>query len=157
MSHIVTIQVEVRGLETTRSACRRLELKEATHGKASVFGTEIEGVLVELPNWVYPVVCNPDTGEVRYDNFGGKWGDVKHLHHLYLLIFNTTLYGGNMTKQEFYENLATRPVRNLKRLSESVLNCMSRRATRIVRSESDCGICGNGVKSGVTGILPISP
>jgi len=80
MSHIVTIQVEVRDLDAIRSACRRLELKEPVFGKTSVFGTEIEGVLVELPDWVYPVVCNPDTGELKYDNYGGKWGDEKLLH-----------------------------------------------------------------------------
>ena len=80
MSHIVTIQVEVKDLNAIRSACRRLELKEPVFGKASVFGTDVEGVIVELPDWVYPVVCSPDTGEVRYDNYGGKWGDEKHLH-----------------------------------------------------------------------------
>ena len=57
MSHIVTIQVEVRDLEAVKSAACRLDLKEPVHGKAVVFETEIEGVLVELPDWIYPVVC----------------------------------------------------------------------------------------------------
>ena len=79
MSHIVTIQVEVRDLDAIRSACRRLNLKEPVHGKATLFETEVEGVLVELPDWVFPVVCILDSGEVKYDNFQGAWGDEKHL------------------------------------------------------------------------------
>jgi len=79
MSHIVTIQVEVRDLEALKSAARRLNLKEPVHGKAVVFETEIEGVLVELPDWIYPVVCILDSGELKYDNFNEQWGDQKHL------------------------------------------------------------------------------
>jgi len=79
MSHIVTIQVEVRDLEAVKSACRRLNLKEPVHGKAVVFETEIEGILVELPDWIYPVVCILDSGELKYDNFNEQWGDQKHL------------------------------------------------------------------------------
>ncbi len=79
MSHIVTIQVEVRDLDAIRSACRRLNLKEPVHGKASLFETEVEGILVALPDWLFPVVCVLDTGEIKYDNFGGAWGEQKHL------------------------------------------------------------------------------
>ena len=80
MSHIVTIQVEVRDFDAIQSACRRLNLKEPVHGKAEIFQTEIEGVLVELPDWIYPVVCVLETGEVKYDTYNGNWGDEKHLH-----------------------------------------------------------------------------
>ena len=79
MSHIVTIQVEVRDLDAVTSACRRLNLKEPVHGKAVVFETEIEGILVELPDWIYPVVCNLDTGELKYDHYEERWGDQKYL------------------------------------------------------------------------------
>jgi len=33
-----------------------------------------------LPDWRYPVVCNAATGEVRYDNYGGRWGDQARLN-----------------------------------------------------------------------------
>ncbi|MCL2306005.1 MAG: DUF1257 domain-containing protein [Planctomycetaceae bacterium] len=79
MSHIVTIQVEVKDFDAIKSACRRLGLKEPVHGRATIFETEIEGVLVELPDWIYPVVCLTDTGELKYDNYNEKWGDQKHL------------------------------------------------------------------------------
>ena len=79
MSHIVTIKVEVRDFDAIKSAASRLNLKEPVQGKAEIFSTEVEGVLVELPDWIYPVVCILDTGEVKYDNFGGQWGDKKYL------------------------------------------------------------------------------
>ena len=79
VSHIVTIQVEVRDFDAIRSACRRLSLKEPVQGKATLFETEVEGILVELPDWVFPVVCVLETGEVKYDHFGGTWGYEKHL------------------------------------------------------------------------------
>ena len=70
MSHIVTIQVEVKDFDAIKSACRRLDLKEPIFGKATVFETELEGVIVELSNWIYPVVCNLETGKVKYDTYG---------------------------------------------------------------------------------------
>ena len=79
MSHIVTIQVEVRDLEAVTSAARRLNLKDPIHGRAEIFQTQVEGVLIELPDWIYPVVCILDSGELKYDNFNEQWGDQKHL------------------------------------------------------------------------------
>ena len=79
MSHIITIQVEVKDFDSIRAACRRLKLKEPVHGKAVVFNAEVEGVIVHLPRWNYPIVCLLNTGEVKYDNFGGEWGDQKYL------------------------------------------------------------------------------
>ena len=34
---------------------------------------------MQLPEWRYPVVCQLDTGQLRYDNFNGRWGEQKHL------------------------------------------------------------------------------
>ena len=79
MSHIVTIAVEVRDLAAIQSACKRLKLAEPVFGKAQLFEKEIEGILVKLPEWVFPVVCDLPTGAVHYDNFGGNWGEQKHL------------------------------------------------------------------------------
>ena len=79
MSHIVTVNVEVKDFDAIKSACRRLELKEPAYGRTEIFQTEVEGVLVELPEWIYPVVCVLDTGEVKYDNYNEQWGDKKYL------------------------------------------------------------------------------
>jgi hypothetical protein len=39
-------------------------------------------LLVKLPGWLYHCVCDTATGQVRYDNYGGQWGDPKHLDRL---------------------------------------------------------------------------
>jgi hypothetical protein len=79
MSHIAVIQVEIRDLDAIKSACRRLNLKEPIYGKATIFETELIGIIVKLPGWIYPVVCRLDTGELKYDNYDENWGEKKHL------------------------------------------------------------------------------
>ena len=79
MSHIVTIKTEVRDAVAVRAACHRLSLAEPVQGKTKLFSGEVEGLAVTLPEWTYPVVCELTTGQVRFDNFNGHWGDQKHL------------------------------------------------------------------------------
>jgi hypothetical protein len=73
----VTIQTEVRDPIAVAAACRKLGLPEPTHGTASLFEAEAAGLLVRLPGWLYPVVI--DSGRVRFDNYGGQWGEKKQL------------------------------------------------------------------------------
>ena len=79
MSHIVTIRAEVRDAEAVRLACRRLKLPQPLHGVHRLFTDEVTGLAVELPDWRYPVICDLRTGQVHYDNFGGRWGNQKEL------------------------------------------------------------------------------
>lgn len=79
MSHIVTIKTEVRDPEAVAAACRRLGLPEPAHGTAQMFEGQATGLLVRLSDWLYPVVCDTTTGELRYDNYGGAWGRAEHL------------------------------------------------------------------------------
>ena len=79
MSHIVSIRTEVRDAEAVSLACKRLGLEEPAHGTASLFEREAIGLLVKLPGWLYPTIVDTTTGQVRYDNYGGQWGDQKHL------------------------------------------------------------------------------
>ena len=79
MSHIVSIKTEVRDPGAVGAACRRLGLPEPAHGTAKLFEGEATGLLVKLPGWLYPVVCDVQTGELRYDNYGGSWGPQEHL------------------------------------------------------------------------------
>jgi hypothetical protein len=44
-----------------------------------LFSGEVVGLGVELPNWRYPVVCETQSGELRFDNYGGHWGDQVQL------------------------------------------------------------------------------
>jgi hypothetical protein len=79
MSHTVQVQTQIRDAVAVRAACQRLSLPEPVQGKAKLFSGEVEGFAVQLPDWVYPVVCDTNSGTLRYDNFGGRWGDQRHL------------------------------------------------------------------------------
>lgn len=79
MSHIVQIQTEVRDPIAVRSACDRLKLPQPVQGVFKLFAAEAAGLGVELPGWRYPVVCDVATGQVHYDNYGGRWGEQSRL------------------------------------------------------------------------------
>src|SRR5436190_251241 len=73
VSHIVTIKTEVRDPAAIRAACLRLQLAEPVQGTARLFTTSATGLLVQLPEWRYPIVCQTDTGQVQFDNFENHW------------------------------------------------------------------------------------
>lgn len=79
MSHVVQIQTEVRDAAAIRAACRRLKLDQPENGTFKLFSGEATGIAVRLPDWTYPVVCDVTTGEVKFDNYNGHWGDQKEL------------------------------------------------------------------------------
>ncbi len=79
MSHIVLIETELRDSAAIRAACSRLGLQEPVHGTARLFSGEATGLAVQLPGWPYAVVCNTATGQVQFDNFGGRWGNQQEL------------------------------------------------------------------------------
>ena len=79
MSHIVQIQTQVRDPAAVHAACRRLGLPEPVHGTAQLFSGEATGLLVKLPDWLYPAVVHLETGQIQFDNFGGAWGRQEHL------------------------------------------------------------------------------
>jgi hypothetical protein len=79
VSHIVQIQTEVRDAAGVQAACRRLGLSQPAHRQVRLFSAEVSGLTVELPGWRYPVVCELASGQLKYDNFGGHWGDQKQL------------------------------------------------------------------------------
>jgi hypothetical protein len=82
VSHIVTIQTEVRDPAAIAAACDRLRLPMPVRGTARLFTTEATGILVQLPHWRYPVVCQTETGTLAYDNYQERWGKQVELHHL---------------------------------------------------------------------------
>jgi hypothetical protein len=79
LSHIVTVKTEVRDHAAVADACRRLTLAEPAIGTAQLYSGPATGLLVHLPDWRYPVVIDTATGTIRYDNYGGCWGDERHL------------------------------------------------------------------------------
>ena len=82
MSHIVSIRTQIRDPVALAAACGRLGLPQPVHGTARLYSAEASGWLVQLPGWNYPVVINSDAGEIRYDNFGGAWGEQSELDRL---------------------------------------------------------------------------
>jgi hypothetical protein len=79
LSHIVTIQTQVRDPAAVITACQRLDLPPPSHRVVHLFNDAAEGLAVELPGWHYPVVCDTASGGLKFDNYGGAWGDQKEL------------------------------------------------------------------------------
>jgi hypothetical protein len=79
MSHLVTIQTKVHDRIAVATACQKLGFEPPMEGKAKLYSGEAAGLLVKLPGWMYPIVCQLETGEVRFDNFEGRWGDRAEL------------------------------------------------------------------------------
>ena len=61
-----------RRLPAARPARARPRHRHALPGEAT-------GLLVRLPDWLYPVVLDTATGEVHFDNYDGAWGPQEHL------------------------------------------------------------------------------
>jgi hypothetical protein len=79
MSHVVIVQTEIRDATAVRAACQRLGLTQPVQGRTQLFSGEVEGLAVQLPDWVYPVVADLSSGQLKFDDFGGRWGDRQHL------------------------------------------------------------------------------
>ena len=79
MSHIVQIKTEVRDPIAVGVACSRLGLDQPRLGTFKLFSESVSGFGVHLPQWRYPVVFDTSVGEVKFDNYEGKWGDRIHL------------------------------------------------------------------------------
>jgi hypothetical protein len=79
MSHLVSIKTQLRDPIAIQSACERLKLPAPVFGKARLFKSEATGWQVKLPDWLCPVVCETDRGDVKFDNFNGRWGDPSEL------------------------------------------------------------------------------
>jgi hypothetical protein len=79
LSHIVELHAEVRDATAVQAACQRLRLPQPVQGTHRLFSGEVTGLAVQLEEWRYPVVCDLGTGQVQFDNYGGKWGEQKHM------------------------------------------------------------------------------
>jgi len=82
MSHIVEIKTQIRSEVAVQHACARLHLPPPTRGTFELYSSTETGLGIELPRWKYPVVANTDTGQIRFDNYEGRWGDQNHLDQL---------------------------------------------------------------------------
>ena len=79
MSHIVQIKTEVKSVAAVQAACKRLHLPPAKQGSFELYNSTETGLGIELPKWRYPVVANLQTGDIKFDNYEGRWGDQEYL------------------------------------------------------------------------------
>jgi hypothetical protein len=82
MSHVVSIETEIRDISALHAACRRLGLTEPTLETTQLFSGEATGYCVRLPEWRYPVVCDLANGKIAFDNYGGHWGEQRQFDTL---------------------------------------------------------------------------
>ena len=73
MSHIVTIETEIRDVAAIDAACSRLRLPVPVFGTTELFSGSKTGWAVQLPEWKYPIVCDVECGVIHFDNYGGAW------------------------------------------------------------------------------------
>ena len=79
MSHIVTIETEIRDEAAIRAACNRLRLPEPVFGEVKLFSGTAAGWQIRLQDWRYPIVADVATAKIAFDNYGGRWGQQKEL------------------------------------------------------------------------------
>ncbi len=82
MSHIVTVQTQLRDPAALTAACTRLGLPVPVQGTARLYSGTATGLLVHLPGWRYPVVVDTASGTLSYDNYGEVWGEKAQLDRL---------------------------------------------------------------------------
>jgi hypothetical protein len=82
---LILVKTEVKSIQAIQAACGRLGLSMPKHGRARMFSWEgeplqfVEGLLLYLPGWRYPVCINPENGQMQYDNHKEVWGEQKRL------------------------------------------------------------------------------
>lgn len=79
MSHVVRVATRVRDASAVRAGCNRLGLDEPLEGEVKLFSQTVSGLAVQLRDWRYPVVFDLKTGESKFDNYQGYWGNQKEL------------------------------------------------------------------------------
>jgi hypothetical protein len=80
LSHIVQIRTQVRDATAVTAACERLGLPPPAERTVQLFQATVQGLAVELPGWLYPVVCDLSAGTLQFDNYGGHWGTQAELN-----------------------------------------------------------------------------
>ena len=83
MSHIVKSKIEVKNVGCLEKAIEKCGLQNLGNKTHELYGGQrATGIAISLPGWNYPVVINPENGEVKYDNYNGSWGKQQELDKL---------------------------------------------------------------------------
>lgn len=78
MSHIVTIQTELKNKESIQEVCKALNVQYLGQKTTKYYNTTKSGIAVQFRNWKYPVTIQ-ENGSVYFDNYQGSWGNKKDL------------------------------------------------------------------------------
>ena len=81
MSHIITLETKLKDPDALKRACDALGVTIEENTTIRLFQASRSGSAISLPGWRYPIVVDSE-GTVHYDNYGGRWGDIKHLGEL---------------------------------------------------------------------------
>ncbi len=88
MSHTAEIKTDVKDPSAIIAACKEMGLPVPEKRENVHFGgTTQSGLCVQLPGWRHPLVIDTATGAMKYDNYGGRWGEQKELQKF------TQMYG----------------------------------------------------------------
>jgi hypothetical protein len=81
MSHVTTVSVEFKDLETLEVAAIKLGAKFTLSETVRFMdGNTVTGPTVRLPGWHYPIVLKD--GQLHMDNYQGRWGNPADLNRL---------------------------------------------------------------------------
>jgi len=80
MSHTVSVDIEIRNRDAFLAAVSACGGEVIGEGEHRLYSTYETGFAVQLPGWSYPIVLT-EKG-LRYDNYGGYWGDQEQLDTL---------------------------------------------------------------------------
>lgn len=83
MSHVVKVETKIRDIEALNAAAQRMKLPPPRFEEVQLFSSQAVGQAVRLPGWRFPVVCDMQTGQVAFDNYGGLWGKQEQLDLLF--------------------------------------------------------------------------
>lgn len=79
MSHAVEAEITCNNQEAILAAAEKLGLKVLPHGEHKMFdGRKVTGVGFRPKGWSEDVLIDA-AGKVYYDNYKGKWGNIKEL------------------------------------------------------------------------------
>ena len=73
MSHIVSIKTKFTDAAALAAACGRLGLPQPVSGTAQLFTTQATGLIVSLPDWIYPVVVDTASPPGRSESGRGRF------------------------------------------------------------------------------------
>ena len=81
MSHTSTIKTEYTDADVLQESCKQLGWTWLGRAKHELYSSSDIGLGIQIPGWSYPVIVT-DAGQLRYDDYNGRWGDVKQLDEL---------------------------------------------------------------------------